>query len=668
MNIQRGFRDKLEKYVNVSGEITVEMQVSGRAVYDYCCFGIDAAGKLSDDRYMVFYNQPQSPEGAVCYADNGGQAQFRIQLQRLPQTIQKLVFTVSIDGDGTMGQIASHRLCVLQNGQNAAELTLTGKDFHEEKAIISLEIYRKDVWRLAAVASGFNGGLGDLLREYGGEAAEDDTEASAPPQNQASASPYGNTPAQNPALSSPYGNTQAQNPALSSPYGNTQAQNPALSSPYGNTQAQNPALSSPYGNTPAQNPALSSPYGNTPTQNQASAQNKAAVGTYATPTPQGSVPPASPPTASYPIPTPQGAVPPASPPTASYPIPTPQGSVPPTSPPTASYPIPTPQGSVPPTSSSTPAYSVPSGQNYQAPMASPAQSGYTQPPNPKPPAQSNQPQSANSLPAQNSYTQSNNPVSAPATVSGVGGPAGQPMSPSVSASGTPKVSLEKKLKQEAPKLVSLAKPLELELEKRHLQNCVARVALVMDLSGSMRKRYRNGAVQDIINKTMPIAVQFDDDGELDCWYYGTKPKKMPSVNLQNYTRAVPEDWQGLMKTLGGVNNEPPVMKEVVAEYKKSRVPAYVLFITDGGVSNESKIRKILEEASHYPIFWQFVGVGGSNYGILERLNSMQGRYVDNAGFFALDDFRDIDTGELYGRLLNEFPAWLSAAKAKGIIQ
>ena len=70
MNIQRGFRDKLEKYVNVSGEITVEMQVSGRAVYDYCCFGIDAAGKLSDDRYMVFYNQPQSPEGAVCYADN----------------------------------------------------------------------------------------------------------------------------------------------------------------------------------------------------------------------------------------------------------------------------------------------------------------------------------------------------------------------------------------------------------------------------------------------------------------------------------------------------------------------------------------------------------------------------------------------------------------------
>lgn len=424
MNIQRGFRDKLEKYADPSREISVEMNVNGGAVYDYCCFGVDAAGKLSDDRYMVFYNQTQSPGREITFSSNGSGAKFDVDLSRLPSTINKLVFTVSIDGNGTMGNIVSHTLNIKQNRQIVADMTLTGKDFHAEKAIIAIEIYKKDVWRFAAVASGFNGGLGDLLRSYGGE----ELKASAP--------------------------------------------------------APQPA----------------------PKQNQ--------------PTPQ----------------------------------------------------------------------------------AAPA-----------------------------------------------------------------KVSLEKKLQKDAPKLVSLAKPLQLELEKRNLQNTIARVALVLDISGSMVGRYDNGTVQEIVNKTLPLAVQFDDDGELDFWYYGSRCRRMGSVNMKNYTYAVPYDWKGLMRSLGYGNNEPLVMKEVLAEYKQSKLPAYVIFITDGGVGSENEIKQVLIEASHEPIFWQFVGVGGYGYGVLERLDTMSGRYVDNANFFALDDFKSVSNAELYSRLLNEFPQWLQEIKRKRMI-
>ena len=38
-----------------------------------------------------------------------------------------------------------------------------------EKAIISVELYRKDGWRIAAAAKGFNGGLSALLKSFGGE-------------------------------------------------------------------------------------------------------------------------------------------------------------------------------------------------------------------------------------------------------------------------------------------------------------------------------------------------------------------------------------------------------------------------------------------------------------------------------------------------------------------
>ncbi len=34
-------------------------------VIDYVCFGVDAAGKLSDDRYMIFFNQPHSPCNSI---------------------------------------------------------------------------------------------------------------------------------------------------------------------------------------------------------------------------------------------------------------------------------------------------------------------------------------------------------------------------------------------------------------------------------------------------------------------------------------------------------------------------------------------------------------------------------------------------------------------------
>ena len=574
MNIQRGFRDKMEKYADPNQELCVEMQVGGNAVYDYCCFGVDAAGKLSDDRYMVFYNQVHSPQQEITYVNDGGKARFNIRLSQLPPAIQKLVFTVSIDGNGTMGQITSHTLRILKNQQAVVEMTLTGKDFQQEKAIISLEIYRKDVWRFAAVASGFNGGLGDLLRAYGGE--ESDEEA---PQAQATA-PANHTPS---------------NPAMPSPYGN-------------NTAAQNNTASPDVPHT----------------------------STYAIPTAQSSVP--------------QNLAPPP-----TYSLPTPQSSMPQNLAPPPTYSLPTPQGSMPQNVAPPPTYTAVNGQ---APAAMPAQQAYTQ--------VSNNTQAQNPYGQPSANTQVQNPYGQPSVNTPAQNPYGQ--APANAQVQTGKVSLEKKLQTNAPGLVSLAKPLQVELEKRNLQNCVARVALVLDMSGSMTGRYRDGVVQDIVNKTLPLAVQFDDDGQLDFWYYGNRPQRMPSVTMQNYMNAVPANWKELMHSIGATNNEPPVMKEVVSEYKKSRLPAYVLFITDGGVSNEAKIRKILQEASKYPIFWQFVGVGGSNYGILERLDTMTDRYVDNAGFFALDDFKSVSNSELYGRLLNEFPAWLDAAHQRKILK
>ena len=74
------------------------------------------------------------------------------------------------------------------------------------------------------------------------------------------------------------------------------------------------------------------------------------------------------------------------------------------------------------------------------------------------------------------------------------------------------------------------------------------------------------------------------------------------------------------------------------------------------------------QAAQLPIFWQFVGLGGKNYGILENLDDMTGRVIDNCNFFALDDLHDISEEALYEKMLEEFPEWLKEARQLGLIK
>lgn len=244
------------------------------------------------------------------------------------------------------------------------------------------------------------------------------------------------------------------------------------------------------------------------------------------------------------------------------------------------------------------------------------------------------------------------------------------------------INLEKVIKEKAPRLINLAKPAKISLEKKNLTDTRARVALVLDCSGSMSNQFRHGNVQGVLDRLAVLAVQFDDDAAFDFWAFAEEFNKYEDVSLDNIDgyieRLTAKDTSGFLgrlKSLGAIvkglgigNNEPPVMEDVIKYYKDSELPAYILFITDGGVYKSSEIKSLMIQAANYPIFWQFLGLGGSGYGVLEELDDLQGRVVDNADFFPIDDFKTVPDDLLYDRLLNEFPGWLNAAKAANILK
>ena len=234
------------------------------------------------------------------------------------------------------------------------------------------------------------------------------------------------------------------------------------------------------------------------------------------------------------------------------------------------------------------------------------------------------------------------------------------------------VSLEKKLAK-APVLVSLAKPIRVSLEKHRLSEVKAQVAFVLDASGSMTGQFKKGNVQAVLNRITALAVQFDDDGSMPVWGFAEKFKRYEDVTLDNvdgYIDRMQKDgkkgmWE-ILPGLGGTNNEPPVLTDLIREYRHSTLPVFIVFITDGGINKTREIKQKIVESSGCPMFFKFVGLGGSNYGILEKLDNLGGRPVDNTHFFPIDNYERLSDEYLYDQLLVEFREWLDAARREGI--
>lgn len=176
ISLIRGQKIKLPDITDINQTINLQIRFNSPLTVDVASFGLNAQYRLSDERYMTFYNQPATPCGAIQVNNiqpNG--ADFQINLLKLDSNIQHIVFTLAVDGLGTMSQLKQSAVSLF-NAQNVAvaEFQFSGEQFQQERALMLVELYKKDgVWRLAAVAQGFSEGLDALIRHFGGEVAEE---------------------------------------------------------------------------------------------------------------------------------------------------------------------------------------------------------------------------------------------------------------------------------------------------------------------------------------------------------------------------------------------------------------------------------------------------------------------------------------------------------------
>lgn len=272
--------------------------------------------------------------------------------------------------------------------------------------------------------------------------------------------------------------------------------------------------------------------------------------------------------------------------------------------------------------------------------------------------------------------------------------------PSPQSTAPAPISLVKRLAETPPPAnaptVDLRKhKLAVVLVKNNLDAKVFRIVLLIDASGSMyhlfadrgshatqggglfgRKKTTSqptgglpSVVQCSFERMVPVADLLDDNHEMEVWFFGTRPKRSESVTVDTMEGYIQRNWKD-KEAAGWDNVEPLVMQEVIDWVKQnpSPYPTVVLAWSDGGVGNARAIERKLIDSSSMPIFWMWLGLGtGANYGILERLDNIEGGVVDNCGFFAIDDIERMSDEDLYGKIFAFVSKWHREATAAGVI-
>ena len=254
-----------------------------------------------------------------------------------------------------------------------------------------------------------------------------------------------------------------------------------------------------------------------------------------------------------------------------------------------------------------------------------------------------------------------------------------------------KISLEKRVEREAPRLVNLVKQAGVSLEKVGLSHHRAKVCLCLDISGSMSTLYRKGLVQSFAERILALACKFDDDGEIDVFLFGQQVHQPTPMGLSN--------WDGYINQviarhpLEGDTRYGRAMEAIRQFYfpdanggdrtspHKAAQPVYVMFVTDGSTSDKAVTEKQLRWSSMEPIFWQFMGIGkvrkskskllfafaASDFPFLESMDELSGRLIDNANYFSVGSPDEHTDTALYDLLMTEYPGWLKLAAQHGLL-
>ncbi len=228
------------------------------------------------------------------------------------------------------------------------------------------------------------------------------------------------------------------------------------------------------------------------------------------------------------------------------------------------------------------------------------------------------------------------------------------------------------------------------LEKQGIHERIpAQVGLNIDVSGSMSNLFAAGVVQSALERVLPVALYFDDDGRVDTWVFSNDDRmaSLAPVTAENYKGYVDREITGnplLKKVLWGGTDYAPVIRsnlmayglieeqnaggllgmifgmkrDAFGEETRSGVPAINHFLTDGQNTDHDAAWSVLERAEYAEsqIYYIMVGIGNDEFKFIRQAAEQ----FPNVGFVSAQDLGAfVGSDDAYEKLLpSELCSWL----------
>lgn len=234
--------------------------------------------------------------------------------------------------------------------------------------------------------------------------------------------------------------------------------------------------------------------------------------------------------------------------------------------------------------------------------------------------------------------------------------------------------------------LDLRKQIVLNLKKdKGLDGQLATVVAVYDRSGSLDWAYKDGTMQRLTERVLPVGLGFDDNEIVDLFiFHNDAWRSRVDIKRDTINAVIPE----ITRHSSGGTSYAPAIKLILDEYigapvttgggwlskgttqrpdKKLPYPVFVLYFTDGANDDKKQTEELIIEASKYGIYFQFIGIGTADMPFLEKLDDLTGRQIDNCGFFRASNIDRMTDQDLYTNMMTEFPDFVKLARTKGYI-
>lgn len=181
IDLQKGQRVKVElpKFTIGLGWDTNSSNTGVDFDLDASAFILGENKKLLSDEHFVFFNNLQSPDGAVVHTgDNltgegeGDDETILVDLSKISPNASEIVFVVTIhkadERNQNFGQVHNSLIRVFNTDTNEEIMKYElEEDFSIETAVEFGRLYRyNDQWKFEAIGAGMKGGLADYLKKY----------------------------------------------------------------------------------------------------------------------------------------------------------------------------------------------------------------------------------------------------------------------------------------------------------------------------------------------------------------------------------------------------------------------------------------------------------------------------------------------------------------------